>query len=199
MTATAIYTLGTRKTLFSGDFASVCQCLETAVAQRISLQSSDLRMFSLAHANLDGADLRGANLSASNLFGANLSESDLTGATIADSDLGFACLAECRLHNVDFTNSTFASTVLTGATVSECVFSCPTALSLPFGELASIGCNTYFHDNTTPYVFAAAPVVITGLPRKIVVLDDVVLIGNRVAKRPKTILSSVEDLCRAYG
>lgn len=197
MPTIAIRTHDTRHTLFEGPYATMRHCVEAAVAARTPLRNADLRHTDLAHASIDGADLRGADLTAAALYGVNLSESDVSGARIRDADLTLACLADARMSGVDFTGSHFAGVILSGARIDDCTFSCPTAFTLPFADAQMLGRNHYVHDGLQALVFTAAPVVITGLPRRIVLLDDTALIGNRLAARPAGALSGVEALYRA--
>lgn len=191
----AVRSRDTRNVLFSGAFTGMRQCIEAAVAAGVSLARADLRHADLAHASIDGADLRGADLTGASLYGVNLSEADLSAACVREADLSLACLADARLVAVDFTGSHFAGVILAGAQIDACRFSCPSAFTLPFAD-AALGRNHYTHDGLQSLAFTTAPVVVTGLPRRIVLLDDAVLVGTRLYPRPAGLLADVEALYR---
>jgi|GEM_PF-2324109 len=170
------YTLkrkNTQETAFSGVFDNPSHCLESAIGCGVSLHDCDLVGLMLMHANLDGGCFAGANLDGCDLTGANLSECDFSGATFRGADLSLAAFCESRLVDADFSDASFAGTLLAGATISGCRFTCASALGLPFGDAALPGRNWF-----GPLAFTAAPVVVTGLPKHIVFLDDAVLIGG---------------------
>ncbi len=155
----------------------------------------------LDNATLDGGDFRHAVLDGSSLIGANISEVELSGASIRHADLAAACLAESRLVNVDFSGSSFGATILAGATIDNCIFTCLSALSLPFIE-AHLGRNILeLHGKVA--TFSAPPVVITGMPKRIALLDSVVIVGECMAPRSETgfdPLRELKSLCeRALG
>jgi hypothetical protein len=198
MSIITIHDHSSGKPLFAGVFDTMRAALQAAVTANVDLSGADLSGHDLAHVTLDGASLRGARLDRCNLFGANLSEADFTGASLRDCDLSFACLVDARLAGVDFSAATFGSTLLSGAVVDECLFSCPTAFTLPFAQ-ARLGRNTYAHDGRTPLSFTAAPIVVTGLPKRIVWLDEAGLIGNRVVPKPSQAAEMLENLYKQYA
>ena len=77
----------TGKVIYSGEFNSVKECLESAIADGANLSYADLSYADLSDANLRGADLSYANLSYANLRGANLSDADLRGANLRGANL----------------------------------------------------------------------------------------------------------------
>lgn len=168
----------THAVIFLGLFENMRQCAEAAIEQGLSLAHADFRHADLRGATLDGGDFEGADFTNANLTAANLSETNLTDARMHETDLTAACLCEARLIQVDFTGASFGATLLAGATMEGCIFSCPSALALPFRD-ALLGTNTYHHEGVQ-LSFSAAPVVITGLAQRLVFLDFFALIGNRL-------------------
>lgn len=188
----------TRAPLFTGDYASLRHCVEAAIAQNISLSGADLGHADLSSASLDGANLRNADLSYANLHGINLSESDLTGACLHACDLTSACLCESRLQNVSFTDASFGGTLITDAVIEGCLFSCPTALTLPFAD-ARLGRNVYMHDNLEPVDFSAAPIVVSGLPKRVAFFDRQALIGDRLIALTEPPADILHDFIKKYA
>lgn len=166
------------QTLHSGAFNNPADCIADAIDNGISLAGADLRGLMLVHGNFDGGDFSGAVFDGCDLTGANLSECNLCGASFRGADLSLAALCESRLIGCDFTDAAFAGTLLTAAVVDDCLFTCPSSLGLPFTETASLGTNRY-----DLHPFTAAPVMVTGLPKRLVFLDDVVLIGADIWPR----------------
>lgn len=178
MKNTTIFNTSKSKILYQGDHASMTEAVEKAIRMGISLSGANLSGQNLSHANLDGANLSHAWLNDCDLTGTNLSEADLTGAYIQNSDLTLATLCEARLNATNFSNTSFAATLITHTQISGAYFTCPSTFTLPFAD-AIMGANTY-----QSHRFTGAPVVITGLPKRIVFLDDVVLINDTVHPRP---------------
>lgn len=170
--------------LFEGVFSSMKQCLENAIGDGVSLANADLRKLSLAHATLDGANLRGADLRDCDLADANLSESDLTGVRASGANFDATCLCESRLIDINFRDTHFSNTLITGAVIDGCTFSCPSTLNLPFSQ-AQLGRN-FFIQGGQYLSFASAPVVVTGLAQRLAFFDDAVLAGNDVFYRGLT-------------
>lgn len=174
--------------IYEGTHPTPQSALEHALKKNLSLSGANLSNLNLSHINLDGADLSHCLIDNTNLTGANLSETNLTGTKIFNSDLTLATLCASTLHETDFTNSSFASTLLTDATLNACHFTCPSALTLPFYEAILTGPNTYHQ-----HIFTAPPIVITGLPKRLVFLDDIIFIGHTPHPRPDFCLP-FEDL-----
>ncbi|HEY3493357.1 MAG TPA: pentapeptide repeat-containing protein [Polyangiaceae bacterium] len=86
----------TGEVLFAGDYESVREAAEAAVAQGANLGDADLGDADLGGANLSYADLRGADLS-----GANLRDADLGDADLGDANLGYADLRGANLSGAD--------------------------------------------------------------------------------------------------
>lgn len=84
-------------TLFDGDFSSIANAVEAAVASRANLGGAYLE-----GANLEGAYLGGANLEGANLYGANLRRLLAVRTILPEGDLiGYKRLANgkiCKLR-----------------------------------------------------------------------------------------------------
>ena len=178
--------------IYSGTFQNMRQACEGAILDNVSLAMADLTNATLNNATLDGGDFRGAKLSGSSFIGANVSEADFTGATVTGSDFTSACLCDSRLVNVDVTGTSFGATLLAGAIIDNCIFSCPSALLLPLAD-AQLGRNIYTHEGKV-ITFTACPVVITGLPKRVALLDNTVLIGDKIYTRADAQLGFIKDL-----
>lgn len=171
----------TNEILFEGDFVSLRKCVESAVANNVSLRCAYLANADLSHACLDGADFTDACLDGTDLTDTNLSEADLTGASCVGANCTQTCFCETRLTQVNFRDASFCLTLLTDALIDACLFTCPSALTLPFSQ-ARLGQNLYEHDGK-PLAFTAPPIVVTGLSQVLAFLDDTALIGNRAYPR----------------
>lgn len=191
----------TNGVIFNGNFKTLREAVEAAVSQNISLAYADLRRARLDNANLDGGDFRFAVLDGATLIGANMSETDITGASLRGTDLTGVCLCESRIVDADFTGAVFGGTLLAGAAMDNCIFTCASALALPFIE-ARLGRNILEIGGKVA-TFAGAPIVITGLPKRIALLDTVVVIGDTAYPRkdlPTDLMAHLRDLClRAVG
>ncbi|MBU6234298.1 MAG: pentapeptide repeat-containing protein [Alphaproteobacteria bacterium] len=184
--------------IFEGTFPNQRAALEAAVRDHVSLAYADLRGARLNNANLDGADLRFAQLENASLVGANLSETDFTGASLGNADCSLACLCECRLQDADCTDTVFAGTLVGGSTIDNTIFTALSAFALPFAGI-NAGRNILHHDGRV-YTFTGAPVVISGLPKRIALLDNAVIIGNTAYARggfSSSWLAELQRLCVA--
>jgi len=169
-----------QKPLFSGWFATIKEALETAAAQKINLGFCDLRNLNLSHVNLDNVVMEGAIFSGSNLHGANLSEGCFDGADFSSCDVTNACFAASSLERCNFYGASFSVTDFTDAIVTRCQFSCPSVFSTQFSRCSYFSNCYYIHDHNEYCLMRSVPVVIQGLPKEIVIMDDVVKIGHDI-------------------
>lgn len=186
--------------IYQGAFRTMRQAVEAAIHDNVSLSYANLRGARLGNAALDGGDFRYSILENANMIGANLSEADFTGANMRGADLSLACLCESRMVDTDFTNTFFGVNLLTGAVIDNCVFTCPSALTLPFIE-ALAGRNIFSHEGKV-VTFTGAPVLISGLPKRVALFDTYILIGNTLYARQRTpvdIKTELERLCGGTG
>lgn len=194
-----IHACTTGRIIFEGIFPSLRHCLEAAVTDHVCLASANLAGRDLSNATLDGADLHGACLDGANLWGANVCEANMTGVSAVGSDFTLACLCESRLVQVNFRDAVFGGTLVTDALIEACLFSCPSVFSLPFNK-ARLGHNIFEHEGR-PLPFATTPVVVTGLPQRIVFLDGTVLVGERnvgYAHTPFEITAALRSFCHHH-
>lgn len=189
----------TKDILFEGWFNSLKDCVEQAVSDRIPLDHVDLSGVNLAHANLDDARMSGASLRGTNLQGANLSEAVFDHADFSDADVTHACFALSSLIKVNFYGASFSCTDMTDAVISGCQFSCPSVFSTLFGRAALFTDCHYTHEHRDYYEMSRPPVVVSGLPRDIVVLDHVIKIGQDFIPKSRLRAIGLPRLMHAYG
>jgi len=178
MKTIAILNANNHKTIYSARLETIADCIEHAINDGVSLAAADLRGAMLAHANLDGADFSGAVFDGADLTGANLSECNLTNTSFRAADLSLSALCESNLTHCNFADASFSGTLLSGTMIENCAFTCPSTFTLPFWDATRLGRNFF-----GIHVFTAAPVVVTGLPKRIVFLDDVAMIGDQIFSR----------------
>lgn len=179
----AFYTLkNTRgEIVFRGPFASVRHCAETAVRESVSLQGVKLRRANLRGANLDGALLEGADLRGANLEGANLSEARLDKSRLEGANLQGACLCESSLRWCDFRDASFGATQIAGSDLTGSIFSTLSAFTLDFASCQAMAGCIYHNAHGESCPISQPPVVISGLPRPVVLMDRHIKIGHAVA------------------
>jgi hypothetical protein len=85
------------KILYEGEFATIAEALESAVANGANLRSANLYGANLYGANLESANLDGANLESANLIGANLYGANLRSANLRSANLYGANLESANL------------------------------------------------------------------------------------------------------
>lgn len=189
----------TDQIVFEGWFHSMKDCVERAVADGINLDGADLAGINLACANLDDAQMAGARLAGANLNGANLSEGVFDNADFARADLSYACLAVSSFMGVDFHGSSFAATDVTDAVIRDCMFSCPSMFTCLWHRAAVFSDCIYSHDERTNCALTKPPVMISGLPRDIVYMDNAVRIGNDVVAKKDLANAGYAHLKFLYG
>ena len=157
--------------LITGYYSSHAHCLGEAVARGISLAGADLSRLDLRAAELDEADLRGAVLAGANLAGANMSECDLRGCDFTHANLADTCMAFSDLQQARLLYCRIGATDITGARLDNCMLAGPESFALPFASCASMADCVYYDEDGTPHPFHHPPVVITGLPERIVITE----------------------------
>lgn len=189
----------TGEMIFEGWFETIKQTVEQAVIDHVCLDGVDLSGVNLACANLDDAQLSGANLSSANLNGANLSESIFDNANLSGADVSHACFALSSCMNVNMIGTSFGNTDVTDAVISGCQFSCPSVFTMSFGRAAMFANCTYIGMDGMPCRMTKPPVVITGLSREVVYMDDVIKIGNDFVSKIDMIAAGDRHLEFLYG
>lgn len=189
----------TDEILFEGWFETIRACVERAVHDGVCLNGVNLAGVNLSNANLDDAKMAGANLSGANLNGANLSEGVFDHANFTECDLSHACLVQGSFMSTNFYGASFGSTDVTDAVIMGCQFSCPSVFSTLFGRAALFSGCSYIHDHCDYFDMLNPPVAIFGLVRDIVVLDDVIKIGNDFVMKKDIIAQGMNYFRAKYG
>lgn len=165
-------------TLYEGRFQTIRRCVEAAVADRVDLSGADLRNANLRHARLDGAVMRDACLWGAKLSHADMAEADFSGSDFRAACLKETCLAESILNGCDFRGARLSGAIVSGAHFSGARFSCPSMFTVRWSEARTLKDAVYWHHGEIPCALDRAPLVIFGLGRDIVFLEDHVLHGG---------------------
>ena len=173
-----LYHHQTKTIVFEGYFSSFRECVEMAINRKISLDHVDFSGQNLGCANLDDGSFRGANFFRCNLRGANLSECNVTDANFSHADLTSACLALSIIKGCQFYQTSFSVTDVTDAIIANCVFSCPTAFDLTFARAQRFYNCVFYVEGQGSFMMNEPPIVIGGLSRPVVIMDDMVKIGQ---------------------
>lgn len=181
------------KILFEGRFSSVKKGVEMAVEKKADLSRIDLRHANLMGARIDHAIMPqacfwGANLNSANMSAGNFTNSDFRTANFADT-----CLAESTCEGADFSGSYFSRTIFRQADLSSTRFSCPSIFSIDLVEAGTLRGAIYSHMGEEDCDLSHAPLIIRGLERPLIFMDDTVLIGTKSIKIPmrEAILESI--------
>lgn len=189
----------TDQIIYEGWFGTMTECVERAVGEGVNLDGADLSGINLACANLDDAQMAGARFVGTNLNGANLSEGVFDDADFTHADLSYACMAISSFMNVNFYGASFASTDFTDAVVRGCRFSCPSMFTCLWHRASVFGDCVYIHDNAVSCGMSKPPVAVTGLPREIIYMDNMVKIGNDVQTKKDIESAGYAHLKFLYG
>lgn len=188
----------TGRILYQERFSSVKKGVEMAVEEKINLSGIDLRHANLANAQIDGAQMNGACL-----WGANLNEANLAEGTFEQADFRTAnclgtCLAEANCTGADFSGSYFSRTICRDTDLSDTRFSCPSLFSINLHEVRTLKGAIYSHWGEVDCDLSHAPLVIRGLEKPLIFMDDCLLFGQKHIKTPikddvlTSILSSIQ-------
>lgn len=187
------------KILFEGKFTNVKSGVEQAVEQGINLEKIDLRKANLAGAYLDDAKMAGACF-----WGANLASTDMTGGDFTNADFRAAnfldtCLAEANCENANFEGAYFSRTIMTDTNLTNCQFSCPSLFTLNLSDIQSLKGSIYSHLGEQDCNLSNIPLIIRGLPKQMIILDDSVIWGGSVKKidMRDEVLGALENLIQA--
>lgn len=170
------------KILFEGRFTNVKHGVEMAVEKGIDLSDINLRRANLAGAQIDGAQMTGACLWGANLSGANLGDAHLQGADFRTANFLDTCLAESRCHGANFSGAYFSRTIVRFSDLSKTRFSCPSIFSLDLAEAKTLAGAVYCHLGEVDCDLSHAPLIIRGLKKPMIFMDDSVLVGADVQK-----------------
>ena len=189
----------TGEILFEGWFDTIKTCIETAVSDGVPLDGVELSNQNLACANLDDAQMAGARLSGANLNGANLSEGVFDEVDFTNAELSYACMAQSTFMNANFYGASFGGTDVTDAVIRGCTFSCPSLFNTLLHRAAIFTDCVYVHERGRPCYLRSAPIVIQGLPRDIVYMDDDVKIGTDVLSKAQIKQAGLARLGGMFG
>ena len=110
--------------------------------------------------------------------GVSLDGVDLTGANLACANLDDAQMTGARLRGANFTGASFGNTDVTDAVITRCQFSCTSLFTVMLHRAASFAQCVFHAADGQSHNMNAVPVVISGLPKDVVYLDEVVKIGR---------------------
>lgn len=164
-------------TLFSGDFRTVYEAVETAVTDGVNLDGADLSYLDLREINLDGVRLHDVDFTGANLTGANLSEAVLTSCRFDEAWLYNACLCHSNLGGATFIDTQCGGTDIAGARLSSCTLSGISTLSLNLHEAADLTDAVFLYDHLACKM-SHPPVALHGLSYPLVLFDDIMLCGT---------------------
>lgn len=170
------------KILFEGRFSNVRKGLEMAVIDKCDLTGINLRQANLSGAHIDGANMPRACLWGANLGGADLSEANLEAADLRTANLLDTCLAEAYCHGADFSGAYFSRTIFRDTDLSNTRFSCPSFFTTELSEVRSLENAIYCHLGEVDCDLSHAPLIIRGLKKPLVFMDDSVLVGQDIKK-----------------
>lgn len=168
------------KILYKGRFSSVKQGVEMAVSDGVALDGINLRQANLAGALMDKAKMAGASFWGANLKGADMSEGDYTGTDFRTANLLDTCFAEALCENANFDGAYFSRTILRGADLSYTRFSCPSIFSVDLVEVSSMEGAIYSHLGEVDCALSHAPIIIHGLQKPLIFMDDVALVAGKI-------------------
>lgn len=180
------------KILFEGRFATLKKCVEAAVEYKANLQGVNLRQANLNGAAIDGAQMPQACLWGANLSGADMSEGDYSGADFRAANFVDTALGDSNLSDADLSGAYFSKTILTQTCLRATRFSCPSIFTLNLVDAATLQGSIYSHQGEIECDLSHAPLVIRGLQRPIICMDDAVLVGTTLKK-----IEMREDIMRA--
>lgn len=185
--------------LFDGYFDSLKSCIEQAIREHVDLSYVDLRHTNLACVTLDDAQMTGAQFHGTNLSGANLSEAVFDHANFSHCDLSDTCFCLSSLKDVNFDGASFSSTDMTNADIIRCQFSCESIFTVDLTRTATFQDCLFIHDHSLYTKMKRCPIVIQGLPKKLVILDDIVKIGYRYISKEQIKRSTYTELKQLFG
>lgn len=166
------------KILFEGRFTNIRQGVEMAVADKCDLTAINLRKVNLSNVQMDNAIMPKACLWGANLNEANMTSGKFEGADFRTANLLNSCLAEADCAEVNFEGAYFSKTIFTDCDLSKTKFSCPSIFNVELAEVASLEGAIYSHLGEIDCDLSHAPLIIRGLHKPFIFMDDVTLVGN---------------------
>ncbi len=163
--------------IFEGKALSIKQEVENAVEQGVCLNNVNLRGVDLSKANLDYAQMSGACLWGANLSGTNMSHGNFDNVDFRTANLSHSCLAYSDCHKSDFRGSYFSNTIVEQTDLSDALFSCPSIFSIDLIRAKALEGALYNHMGEKMCDLSNAPLIIRGLDKQIVFMNDSTIIG----------------------
>lgn len=178
-----MYLMSTKgKILYEGRFPSIRKGVEMAIEDHCILDDINLRKANLAGAHMDGARMKNACFWGANLGNANMAEGDFTGADFRTANCLDTCFAESNCHNANFSGTYFSRTIFRSADLSSTRFSCPSIFSIDLYDVKTLEGAIYSHLGEVDCDLSHAPLIIRGLQKPLIFMDDSVLIGTDLQK-----------------
>ena len=170
------------KIIYEGRFTNIRKGVEMALADNCPLNGINLRQANLAGAQLDGAQMQDSCLWGANLNGANLAGVDFSNADFRTANLLNCCLAESNCSGVNFSGAYFSRTIFRDTDLSNTRFSCPSLFTLDLSDVMTLSGAVYCHQGEVDCDLSHAPLIIRGLKKPLVFMDDSVLVGADIKK-----------------
>lgn len=164
--------------LFEGRFVTIRRAVEAAVKDGVDLSGVNLRGAMLRHACLEGASMEKACLWGARLDGAQMTGGYFTRADFRAAQMKEACLAESDCTYADFRGAYLPGLIVREGIFTKAQFSCPSTFSVPWEDAVRLDGAVYWHRGETPCPLSRRPVVVSGLARRVVVMDSHVLVGT---------------------
>ena len=114
-------------------------------------------------------DLRGANMSETNLTGSSFKNCLLTDVCMCESDLTYTAFIDCDLTRLD----------IAACILNQTFFNSAISMNLNFKACEKLNQVLLRRENDMT-VFSLPPIVLKGLPVKVVIFDHDVLIGDAI-------------------
>ncbi len=170
------------KILYEGRFTNVRQGVEKAVECKTDLTGINLRGANLAGGSFDDAHMPKACLWGANLTDANFTQSHLEGSDFRASTLLNTCFAKAECGDSNFEGAYFARTILIDADLHDCSFSCPSLFQVNLAEAKTLEGAIYSHLGEQECALSNAPLIIKGLMKPMIFMDQHALIGSDLRK-----------------
>jgi hypothetical protein len=185
------YTLQTRQQeiRYQGYFESFAACLESALQNNIDCTFLNLRDSNLSQANLDGGNFTSCDFTSAHLNGTNMSECILSNALFSNAVFSDVCLCESLIEDCLFFETSFSGTDIANCILKNSLFSCPSFFSINIHDVREISGCRYYHDGEYCAI-NAQPVILSGLPQRLILLDSHIMLGNKLYKRENGTLAA---------
>lgn len=185
------------QTVFEGRFTTIRRAVESAIQDNVNLAEVNLRGAMLRHACLDGANMRGACLWGAQLSYAQLCGGDFTAVDFRATQMKDACLAESTFTAGDFRGAYLKGAIVRHSVFDHCQFSCPSIFTVPWEEAQRLTGAVYWHKGEIECPLSSVPVVISGLPQRVVMMERHILVGTQLQAKARIAAGSSQNGNRA--